>query len=238
MKLNPDPAVRFKGIQRGRYVIATYIRQELLENINHVVFQELGKQAVEKAVRIREDDVIAVPLEKVKTYLENTIRKVIFVDAETHKRWVKFPKLFKDYLHYWVNVKLAELVKDFPQTPKTEAEKEKRGTNALAFYLFNTTAELYKQGFVNGNVILSVLQELYENQHEITPLTNKEYTKRKEEKLGEAVKTYINFKHHPELRDWYANLPNELKRGVWVKANEKLLDKLSKMWYNILHQNQ
>jgi hypothetical protein len=236
MKLNPDPAVRFKGIQRGRYVIATYIRQELLENINHVVFQELGKQAVEKAVRIREDDVIAVPLEKVKTYLENTIRKVIFVDAETHKRWVKFPKLFKDYLHYWVNVKLAELVKDFPQTYKTEREKNR--TFALALYLFGKVRELYKEGFINGHTILSVLEELYENQSEITPLTSKEYMKLKEEKLGEAVKVYLNFKHHPELRDWYANLPNELKRGVWVKANEKLLDKLSKVWYNILYQNQ
>jgi hypothetical protein len=228
--------VRFKGIQRGRYAIATYIKPELLEKLDHIALQELGRQAIEKAVRIREDDAIAVPIEKVKNTLRDTVRKVIFVDAETHERWVKFPKTLKDYLHYWVNEKLSELVKDLPQIEKTE--REKRGTNALAFYLFSKTAELYKQGFINGTVLLSVLQELYENQHEITPLTNKEYTKLKEEKLGEAVKTYINFKHHPELRDWYANLPNELKRGVWVKANEKLLDKLQKVWYNILYQNQ
>jgi hypothetical protein len=81
------------------------------------------------------------------------------------------------------------------------------------------------------------VQELYENQSEIPLLTNKQYTKLKEE-LGKEVKTYLNFKPYPELRDWYATLPMELKRGVWVKANEKTLDKLSKMWYNILHQNQ
>jgi hypothetical protein len=234
MKLNP---VRFKGIQRGRYVIATYIRPELIEKLDHIAFQKLGKQAVEKAVRIREDDVIAVPIEKVKNTLCNTVRKVIFVDAETHEKWVEFPRTFKDYLHYWVNVKLAELVKDYPQALQ-KTEQAKRGTNALAFYLFYKTAELYKQGFINGNILLSVLQELYENQHEITPLTNKEYIKLKEEKLGKAIKTYLNFKHYPELRDWYVNLSNELKRGVWVKANEKLLDKLQVLWYNMLYQNQ
>jgi hypothetical protein len=228
--------VRFKGIQRGRHAIATYIRPELIENLNHIVFQELGKQAIEKAVKIREDDAIAVPIEKVKNYLKDTIRKVIYVDAETHEKWVAFPKQLKDYLHYWTNIKLAELLKNTPQTNKAE-EREKRGTNALAFYLFGKTGELYKQGFINGTVLLSVLQELYENQHEIPPLTNKQYTKLKEE-LGKEVKTYLNFKLYPELRDWYANLSMELKRGVWVKANEKTLDKLSKMWYNILYQNQ
>jgi hypothetical protein len=230
--------IRFKGIQRGRYVIATYIKPELLENIDHITFQELGRQAVEKVVKIREEDAIAVSIEKVKDTLKNAIRKVIFVDAETHEKWIKFPKILKDYLHYWVNVKLAELVKEFPQVSKTETEREKRGTNVLAFYLFHKTGELYKRGFINGTIILSVLEELYENQREIEPLTNKQYTKLKEEKLGKAVKTYINFKYHPELRKWYANLPPELKRGVWVKANEKLLDKLKEIWYDILHQNQ
>jgi len=233
-QINP---VRFKGIQRGRYAIATYIRPELLENLDHITFQELGKQAVEKAVKIREDDAIAVPIEKVKAYLDNTIRKVIYVDGETHERWTVFPKTFKDYLHYWVNVKLSQLLKELPQISKTK-EREKRGVNILAFYLFGKTAELYKQGFINGNILLSVLQELYENQHKITPLTNKEYTRLKEEKLGEAVKTYLNFKYYPELRDWYANLSHEMKRGVWIKTNEKLLDKLQNLWYNILHQNQ
>lgn len=232
-QINP---VRFKGIQRGRHAIATYIRPELLEKLDHIAFQELGKQAIEKAVRIREDDAIAVPIEKVKNYLKDTIRKVIYVDAETHKKWIAFPKQFKDYLHYWTNIKLAELLKDLPQIEKAE-EREKRGTFALAFYLFGKTAELYKQGFINGSILLDVVKELYENQDEIPPLINKQYTKLKEE-LGKEVKTYLNFKPYPELREWYATLPPELKRGVWVKANEKLLDKLQNLWYNILHQNQ
>jgi hypothetical protein len=234
-QINP---IRFKGIQRGRHAIATYIRPELLENLNHIVFQELGKQAIEKAVKIREDDAIAVPIEKVKEFLRDAVRKVIYVDAETHEKWVAFPKQLKDYLHYWTNIKLSELLKDFPQTSKTE-EREKRGTNILAFYLFGKTAEIYKQGFINGTVLLSVLQELYENQQdEIPVLTNKQYTKLKEEELGKEVKIYLNFKLYPELRDWYATLPMELKRGVWVRTSKKLLDKLQNLWYNILHQNQ
>lgn len=226
---------RFKGIQRGRHAIATYIRPELLENLDHIAFQNICKRAIERAVRIREDDAIAVPIEKVKEYLKDTVRKVVYVDSETHEKWVAFPKQLKDYLHYWTNVKLSELLKDFPQVSKKE--REKRGTNILAFYLFGKTAELYKQGFINGSILLDVVQELYENQSEIPLLTNKQYTKLKEE-LGKEVKTYLNFKPYPELREWYATLPPELKRGVWVRANEKLLDKLSEIWYNILHQNQ
>ncbi len=227
---------KFKGIRRGKHVIATYIRPELLESLDHIAFQELGKQAIEQAVRMREDDVIAVPIEKVKEYLKDTVRKVVYVDSETHEQWVAFPRQLKDYLHYWTNVKLSELLKDFPQVSKKE--QEKRGTNILAFYLFGKIVEIYKEGLINGNILLSVVQELYENQDEIPILTNKQYTKLKEEKLGKGVKIYLNFKFYPELRNWYANLPMELKRGVWIKANERLLDKLQNLWYNILHQNQ
>ncbi len=226
---------QFKGIVRGRYAIATYIKSELIETLDHIMFQEVGRKAVERVVRMREDDAIAVSEEKVKTYLENTVRKVIYVDRETHEKWVEFPKIFKDRLHYWVNVKLSELLKEAPPTPQTQ--KEIKGTFTLAFYLFGEVAKLYEQGLINGRVILSVLQELYDNQSEIEPLTTKAYENIKRE-LGGAVKVFINFKHHPELRDWYIDLPNELKRGVWVATHHKLLDKLSKMWYNILYQNQ
>jgi hypothetical protein len=232
MKLNP---ARYKGIQRGRYAIATYIKPELFKNIDHIAFQELGKRAIEEAVRIREDEAIAIPIEKVKEYLKDTMRKVVYVDSETHEKWVAFPKQLKDYLHYWTNIKFAELLKDFPQVSKEK--REKRGTNILAFYLFGKAVELYKKGFINGSILLDVVKELYENQDEIPPLTNKQYTKLKKE-FGKEIKTYLNFKPYPELRDWYANLSMELKRGVWVKANEKLLDKLQSLWYNIIHQNQ
>ncbi len=227
---------QFKGIVRSRYAIATYIKPELLENINHFTFQELGKQAIEKTVKIREEDAIAVSEEKVKAYLENAVRKVIYVDRETHEKWVEFPKIFKNRLHYWVNVKLAELLKEAPPTPQIRTQKETSGTFTLAFYLFSEAAKLYEQGFINGKVLLSVLQELYDNQSEIEPLTTKTYENIKR-KLGGAVKVFINFKHHPELRDWYVALPNELKRGVWVATHHKLLDKLSKMCYNIQYQN-
>jgi hypothetical protein len=226
---------QFKFIRKGRYTIATYIKPEIIRNLDYIGFQELGREAVEKVLRMKEEDVIAVPEEKIKETLRDAVWKAIYVDMETHEKWIGFPRRFKSCLHYWINIKLEELLKEQPV--KQTEEKEKKGENSLVFYLFGSAIELYQKGLITGNTILTVLQELYENQHEIEPLTKKEFTKLKEQ-LGEAVKVYVNFKHHQELREWYINLPNELKRGVWVKTNELLLDKLRKLWYNILHQNQ
>lgn len=56
-------------------------------------------------------------------------------------------------------------------------------------------------------------------------------------RFGEGGKVLILF---PDdyLHEWYANLYENVKRGLWIRLHEKLLDKLSKMWYNIIHQNQ
>ncbi len=226
---------QFKGIVRGRYAIATYIRPEYLEKLGNNL-QEIGKKAIEEILfDVDRKEILNVDAEEIEDTLEHTVRVVIYVDRDTHEEWVQFPKYLKNRLHYWVNVKLSELLKEAPQTPQTQ--KEIKGTFVLAFYLFGEVAKLYEQGFISGKVLLSVLQELYDNQSEIEPLITKAYENIKRE-LGGAVKVFINFKHHPELRDWYVDLPNELRRGVWIATHYKLLDKLSKMWYNIIHQNQ
>jgi len=225
----------FKGIVRGRYAIATYIRPELLTNLDHILFQEVGRKAIEEAVNIREEDAIAVPIEKAKKTLENAIRKVIYVDRETHEKWVEFPKILKDYLHYWVNVKFEQLLRTIPKEPKPQKEKGK--DFVLAFYLYGQVYELYEQGMINGKVVLDSLLEVYERQDELKPLRNIEYEKVKTT-LGGAGKVFLNFKHYPELRDWYADLPAPKRKAVWIATHHKLLDKLSKVWYNILHKNQ
>jgi hypothetical protein len=226
----------FRGIVRGRYAIATYLKPELTEALDSYLLQEIGKKAIQEAVRIREDDAIAVPIEKVKKTLENTVRKVIYVDRETHEKWVEFPKILKDYLHYWVNVKFEQLRSTIPKEPIKEP-KEKNKDMVLAFYLYGKVYELYQQGLLNGKVVLDSLLEVYEEQDELNPLRNIEYNKVKKT-LGGAGKVFLNFKHHPELRDWYVDLAPAKRKAVWIATHYKLLDKLSKVWYNILYQNQ
>jgi hypothetical protein len=107
----------------------------------------------------------------------------------------------------------------------------------LTFYLFGKVAELYRQGFFSSEVILSVLQELKDNSaNEIKAWAVREYEYKKS-KLGEAVRVFISFRHYPELRDWYATLPIELRRGVWIATHYRLLDKFQNLLYNIT-QNQ
>ena len=224
-----------KGIVRGRYAIATYLKPEFINGLDSYTFQEIGKKAIQEAVRIRDDDAIAVPIEKVKKTLENAVRKVIYVDRETHEKWVEFPKMLKDYLHYWVNVKFEQLRNISPIEPAEQKEKDKH--LVLAFYLYGKAYELYEQGLINGKVVLDCLLEVYKEQDELKPLRNIDYENVKKQ-LGGAGKVYLNFKHYPELRDWYVDLPLEKRKAVWVATHYKLLDKLSKVWYNILHQNQ
>ena len=226
-----------RGIVRGRYAIATYLKPELTEGLDSYTFQEIGKKAIQEAVKIREDDAIAVPIETVKKTLENAVRKVIYVDRETHEKWVKFPKIFKDYLHYLVNVKFEQLRKTIPEETKPQEKKLLHNKeNVLAFYLYGQAYELYEQGFINGKVVLDSLLEVYEEQDELKPLRNTEYEKLKKT-LGGVGKVFLNFKHHEELRDWYADLPSAKRKAVWIATHYKLLDKLQKLWYNILHEN-
>jgi hypothetical protein len=222
-----------KGIVRTRYSIATYFKPEIAEKVDSYTLQTIGRKALQEVFKMQEIDIINVPTEKVNAYLEDAIRKVLFVEKEIHEKWIQFPRRLKSWLHYWINVKMLELLKDAPAKEKEEHGK----TWTLVFYLFGKTAELYKQGLLNGKTVLSVLEELYEKQDEIKPLRKKEYMEI-ERKLGGSVKVLINFKDREALRDWYVSLPVELKRGVWVATYEKLLDKLQNLWYNILHQNQ
>jgi hypothetical protein len=224
----------FRGLVKSYYTISTYIKTEVVENLSSHRLQELGRQAIEKVMNMKEEDIIAVPEEKVNAYLEDTTRRIIYADREIHEKWLKFPKQLKKWLHYWTNVKLLELLNEIPKEPQ---QKEKNRENELVFYLFGKIGRLYKQGFLNGELVLSVLEELYEKQNEIQPIRKKDYAQL-EKQLGGAVKVLVNFKNHPDLRDWYLDLPLERKRGLWVKAHKELLDKLEEVWYNIIHQTQ
>jgi hypothetical protein len=225
---------RFRGVVKNYYEIATYIKEEHFRRFGSLL-PDATREALRRVLAMKEEDIIAVLEEKVKEELKGAIWKVIYTEDEIlHKKWLEFPRQFKKWLHYWVNKKLDTIEPHELQKRKLKLKEPARN---LTFYLFGKVAELYKQGFFNSEVILSVLQELRENSNEISAWAIREYEYKKS-KLGEAVRVLISFKHHPELRDWYGLLPIELRRGVWIATHYKLLDKLQNLWYNITHQNQ
>ncbi len=223
---------RFRGITEKHYQITTYVREEHIKKFRNQL-QDATREAIRRVLAMNEDEIKAVSKERVKEELKGAIWKIIYTDDEVlYKNWLAFPKQLKKWLHYWVNKKLEEI-----ELQELQKRELKEPSVNLTFYLFGKVVELYKQGFFSSDVILSVLQELKDNPDEIKAWTVREYEYKKS-KLGEAVRVFVSFRHHPELRNWYANLPMELRRGAWIATHHKMLDKLSKMWYNILHQNQ
>jgi hypothetical protein len=218
-----------RGITKKYYEIATYIKEEHIRRFGNQL-QDATREAIRRVFTMKEDEIIAVPKEKVEEELRGSVWKIIYTDDENlHKKWVAFPKLFKRYLHYWINRKLEVI-----EPHELQKKEIKEPAKCLTFYLFGKIAELYGQGFFSNEVILSVLQELKENPNEIKAWIVREYERKKQE-LGDAIRVFLNFKHS-ELREWYINLPTELRRGVWIATHQKLLDRLEKIWYNILHQ--
>ncbi|QGA72474.1 hypothetical protein [uncultured virus] len=221
-----------RGITEKYYEIATYVREEHLKKFGNLL-QDATREAMRRVLAMKEEDIIAVPEEKVKEELKGAIWKVVYTDdAELHRKWLNFPKQLKKWLHYWVNKKLEVI-----ELRELQKREIKERAKHLTFYLFGKVAELYRQGFFSSEVILSVLQELKDKPDEIKVWTVKEY-EYKRYKLGEAVRVFINFKNYQELRDWYATLPVELRRGVWIATHYRLLDKFQNLWYNITHQDQ
>jgi len=222
-----------RGITEKYYEIATYIKEEHIRRFRNRL-QDATREAIRKVLTMKEEDIIAVPEEKVKEELKGAIWKVIYInDAELHRKWLDFPKQLKKWLHYWVNKKLETI-----ELEELQKRELKEPAVNLTFYLFGKVAELYRQGFFSSEVILSVLQELKDNSaNEIKAWAVREYEYKKS-KLGEAVRVFISFRHYPELRDWYSTLSIELRRGVWIATHYRLLDKFQNLWYNITHQDQ
>ncbi len=220
-----------RGIAERYYRIATYVKEEHIRRFGRQ-FQDAVREAIRRIFSMKEEDIINIPEEKVKEELRGAIWKIIYTDnVELYKKWLDFPRQFKSWLHYWVNKKIETI-----EPHELRKRELKEPAVHLTFYLFGKIAELYKQGFFNSEVILSVLQELRESPNEIKAWTIREYEHKKRE-FGEAIRVFINFRYHSELREWYVSLPSELRRGVWIATHQRLLDKLQNLWYNILHQN-
>jgi len=107
--------------------------------------------------------------------------------------------------------------------------------HALQVYLFGDIFTLHKQGVISNKFIINTIRELRDSGEAFEPIRRRNFEEIKQ-KLGEGGKVLILFPD--DLHSWYASTYENVKRGLWVKLHEKMLDKLSKMWYNILYQNQ
>ena len=102
--------------------------------------------------------------------------------------------------------------------------------HALSVYLFRDVYNLYQAGLISNKFILNVLREMKEQNEQIRPIRRRDFATIKLS-LGEGGNVYILFP--PDLHTWYADINENTKRGLWVELHHKLLDKLSKVCYNI-----
>jgi hypothetical protein len=105
--------------------------------------------------------------------------------------------------------------------------------HALQVYLFKDTYTLYKQGVISNKFIINTIRELRDSGETFEPIRRRDFESIKQE-LGEGGKVLILFPD--DLHEWYASIYENVKRGLLVRLHEKLLDKLSKICYNISHE--
>jgi hypothetical protein len=105
--------------------------------------------------------------------------------------------------------------------------------HALMVYLFGDVYALHKEKVISNRFIINTIRELKESGEAFEPIRRRDFEIVKQ-KLGEGGQVLIMFPD--DLHVWYADIYENTKRGLWVKLHKKLLDKLSKICYNISHE--
>lgn len=98
----------------------------------------------------------------------------------------------------------------------------------LVVYLFEPFYQLYKDKFITPKFILSVIEEL--RNEEIEPLRKAEFDNYARQFGGGGR---VAFTFPEELYKWYSDMNLNKKRGLWLALHYKLFDKLNQMCYNI-----
>ncbi|MDM7320300.1 MAG: hypothetical protein P3W91_001060 [Fervidobacterium sp.] len=106
--------------------------------------------------------------------------------------------------------------------------------HTLVVYLFKDIYELHKTGLISNKFILNVLREMKEQNELLPPVRRKDFVNIKKA-LGEGGEVYVLFP--PDLHDWYKDIYENTKRGLWVKLHYRLLDKLAEIYYDIHNKN-
>ncbi len=94
---------------------------------------------------------------------------------------------------------------------------------AVYVYLFPPFDSLYKKHFIGNRLIAECLREIKESGETIEPISRKGFEELKQN-LGEGKIARILLP--PDLQQWYINIPESLKKALWLKLHHKLKDKL------------
>jgi hypothetical protein len=94
---------------------------------------------------------------------------------------------------------------------------------AVYVYLFPPFDSLYGKRFIANGLVVECLREIRKSGDTIKPISRKEFEKFKQS-LGEGKITRILLP--TDLQQWYINLPEAIKKALWLKLHQKLKDKL------------
>ena len=94
---------------------------------------------------------------------------------------------------------------------------------AVYVYLFPPFDSLYRKHFIANRLIAECLREIKESGETINPISRKEFKELKQSLGGGKLARILL---PPDLQQWYINIPETLKKALWLKLHQKLKDKL------------
>jgi hypothetical protein len=94
---------------------------------------------------------------------------------------------------------------------------------AVYVYLFPPFDSLYRKHFIANGLIAECLREIKESGETIEPISRKDFQEIAQTFGGGKI---VRILLPSDLQQWYINIPETLKKGLWLKLHYKLKDKL------------
>jgi hypothetical protein len=93
---------------------------------------------------------------------------------------------------------------------------------AVYVHLFPPFDSLYRKRFIANGLIVESLREIKESD-EIKPISRKDFQKIAQSLGGGRIARILL---PSDLQQWYINIPETIKKALWLKLHQKLKDKL------------
>jgi len=90
-------------------------------------------------------------------------------------------------------------------------------------YLFPPFYSLYKKHFIANKLIAECLREIKESGENIKPISRQDFKEVKQSLGGGGI---VRILLPPDIQQWYVDIPESLKRAIYLKLHYKLLHKL------------
>ena len=94
---------------------------------------------------------------------------------------------------------------------------------AVYVHLFPPFASLYRKHFIANGLIAECLREIKESGETIKPISRNDFQKIAQSLGGGRI---FRILLPPDLQQWYINIPETIKKALWLKLHKKLKDKL------------